>query len=71
VQDFGTLASSYKPPGLWEAGGFDYNGVVNILDNGLLASRYNRGDGSPLRPGDDLPPLAEMYVAMLGHPAVY
>lgn len=71
VNDFSRLASNFNTSGrLWQDGDFNYDGSVNINDSGLMSPNWQRSPG--LRPGPgELPPLAELYVLMLDHPAIY
>jgi hypothetical protein len=67
IGDFAIHANHYNQSGLWQDGDFNYDGTVNISDFSLLSRNYNQG--GLLRGG--LPPLAELYVAILDYPSIY
>ena len=68
IADQSILGSNYNTSGkYWYEGDFNYDGNVNIGDFALLANNYNGTD--VLARG--LPPLAELYVAILDHPSIY
>ena len=70
--DYSILASRFNTAQLWTGGDSNYDGFNDLGDFGLLAANYNAGVGAQWRPGPHaLPPLAELYIAMLDTPAIY
>ena len=45
---FNALASHWNLPGNWDDGDFNYDGIVNANDLGLLSYNWQQGTGAPL-----------------------
>jgi hypothetical protein len=74
IADFSRVSANFnQSPRIWQDGDFDYDSDVDIADFGKLSSHFGlggSGSSSPqLRGG--LPPLAELYIAMLDFPQIY
>jgi hypothetical protein len=71
--DFAIVASNFNTAQVWTGGDSNYDGLATIGDYSQLAKNWMAGTGgNNLRPGPDrLPPLAELYLLMLDHPAIY
>ena len=71
--DFAILGSNFGTARMWTGGDSNYDGLADIGDFGQMAANWSAGTGgNNLRPGPDrLPPLGELYLLMLGHPAIY
>jgi len=71
LDDYTRLSASYGYNNkIWQDGDFNYDGSINLDDYTILSATY--GSGTQLRgSGGALPPLAELYVAMLDNPQIY
>lgn len=67
IADFSRLAANWNMAGLWTEGDSDYDGQVTIVDFGQMAANF----GATVVARGGLPPLAELYVALLDHPQIY
>jgi len=77
IADFARWADNFNSnPSRWDRGDLNYDGTTNIRDFSLLANHFNwgnSGDTHPqLRPlSGSLPPISELFIAMLDRPAIY
>ncbi len=77
LDDFTVLGDSFglgsdQNPQKWLQGDLNYNALVNLDDFTILATTFGLGTQNMLRPGPDaLPPLGELYIALLDYPQIY